>query len=282
MFDIDTLLDEVVTLPSMPDSLARITQLINDPDGSMAEVGKAISADPSIALKTLRLVNSVYYGLDQKVSTVEHAVVLLGAKVVKNMVLSATVFDTIRGGADVFMRHSAACGVAMRTLAGVGHLDAYFDDSEEAFLYGLLHDIGKVIFQQYLPQEYGEVGEKAAEEGLPWFEAERAIIGVDHAELGACLAAKWKLSAQIVNAIAGHHDTERAEDSFRPLAANLMIADYICTVCGFVSHEGAVVTVPEAAWGQSMLTGSAAMRVMDTFFGALPDVEELVQISAQT
>ena len=94
--DIDTLLDEVVTLPSLPSSVAHIMRLVSDPQCPLSAVAQAISSDPPLAMKTLRLVNAAYYGLRQQVGTIEHAVVLLGIKVIKNLAFTATVFDIMK------------------------------------------------------------------------------------------------------------------------------------------------------------------------------------------
>lgn len=278
-YDIDTLLDEVVTLPSMPASLARITELLNDPHSSLQEVGKAISTDPSISIKTLRLVNSVYYGLSQKVSTVEHAVVLLGTKVVKNMVLSAAAFDTMQIMSMGFMRHSVACGMAMRALAEDGRLAGHFATPSEAFVYGLLHDIGKVLLHGFLPQECAAVLDLAAERGLARCEAEREVIGTDHAELGARLAAKWKLEPALTAAIAGHHDLAHADAEHRRLAANLCAANYLCSVAGYPCDEGIPVRVPDDVWTVAELDNAALTAVMDHFFAIVPDMGELLAVN---
>lgn len=278
-YDIDTLLDEVVTLPSMPASLARITELINNPDSSLHDVGRAISADPSISIKTLRLVNSVYYGLDQKVSTVEHAVVLLGTKVVKNMVLSATVFDTMKAMDAMFTRHCVACGMAMRVLAGSGHLSAFFDAPDEAFIYGLLHDIGKVILHDFLPDECVAVAALTLERSIPWYQAEREVIGTDHAELGARLGLKWKLAPEVNQAIRGHHDLNGADEEHRCLAANLCAANYIAAAAGFPSHQDATTEAPGEIWEAAGLDAKMLVGVMDRFFASVPDIGELLAIN---
>ncbi len=280
IYDIDALLEEVVTLPSMPDSLAHITELISNPACSLAEVAKAISGDPAIAIKTLRLVNSAYYGLGQEVTTVEHAVVLLGLKVIKNLALTATVFDKIRGAADLFLRHSVGCGVAMRALAEAGPLAKYVATADEAFVYGLLHDIGKIILLEYLPNEYVKIPQLVRDRAIPWHQAERELIGTDHAELGGRLAMKWKLSKFVINAIAGHHDLTLCEPDLRPLASSLCLADYLCGMSGMPSHEKPAYAIPETVWASTNLDQPALAKVVDRFFDSVPDINELVKVAA--
>ena len=279
LYDIDSLLEEVVTLPSLPDSLERITKLVNDPNCALGDVAKAISADPSIALKILRLVNSAFYGLGQEVATVEHAVVLLGVKVVKNLTMTATVFTTMQGSTKELLKHSLACAAAMRTLAEVAPLYKYIESPDEAFVFGLLHDIGKVVFEEYVP-EYANVNLVVQERRIPWYSAEREVIGVDHATLGAQLARNWKLSDQIVHGIGGHHQLDQCPEDARVLAANLAIADYICSCCGLASHANPCFDIPEEAWALAEIKSKQLPEILEQFFASLQDVEELMSLAA--
>jgi len=279
LYDIDTLIDEVVTLPSMPDAVARITELINDPECSLSDVGRVVSTDPAIAFKMLRLVNSAYYGMQQEVTSVDHAVVLLGAKVIKNLVLSATIFETIGSGAERFLRHCVACGVAMKALAAQGPLAEHLGSPDEAFIYGLIHDIGKVFLEEYMPDEFEDVGTLAQEKSLTSRDAERRVIGVDHAALGARLAEKWRLSRPIIQAIGGHHDLDACEEEFRPLAATLSIADYLVSMCGMEAHGGVVCQISDDMWQAAELSGASLVAAVNRFLDALPQVDELMHLS---
>ena len=278
---IDYLLEEVVTLPSLPVTVAHITDMIRDPDCSLGEVGKAISADPAIALKTLRLVNSAYYGMSQKVTSVEHAVVLLGQKVIKNLVFTATVFDTLQGSVDTFLRHSISAGVAMRILTESGKHPGLIGTPDEAFVFGLLHDVGKIIFEQFLPREFERVAEMAVSKGVPWFEAEREIIGGDHAEMGARLAEKWRLPTNLINAIAGHHDLSQCRDpKMRGLAALLSVADYMVSASGVVAYPDTEVTVRDEMWTTAAFSGSEMKSMLDQYFDSFGTIEELMHLAA--
>ena len=279
-YDIDTLLEEVVTLPSMPDSLARISELVSNPNCVLADVAKAVAGDPAIAIKTLRLVNSAYYGLGQEVTTIEHAVVLLGLKVIKNLALTATVFDKFKGTPNLFLRHCVGCGVAMRALAETGPLAKQISSADEAFVYGLLHDIGKVILLEYLPEEYNKIPELVREKNIPWHQAERELIGTDHAELGGRFAQKWKLSKLVVNAISGHHDLELCEPDFRPLAATLTVADYLSSASGLVSYEKPCFDIPESVWTTAAIDPQSLPKIVKKFLDSFTDVNELVKAAA--
>lgn len=277
--DIDYLINEVITLPSLPSTVSRISDLLNDPNSPLSDVGKIIATDPAIALKTLRLVNSAYYGLATKVTSVEHAVVLLGVKVIKNLVFTATVFDSFKNSADILLRHSVATGMAMQILVeSCGSVGAV--DKEGAFVFGLLHDIGKIIFEEFLPDEFEEARCAARERGVPLYVTEREIIGVDHAEIGGRLAESWKLPPELINAIAGHHDLSQCRsDAMRPLAAMLSVADYICIDCGITGEPGAIAVVTDDIWKASGVTTKHAPHVMQKFFSGLPGIDEICQVA---
>lgn len=279
-YDIEYLLEEVVTLPSLPSTVYHISQLTQDPSCPLGLVAKAISADPSLALKTLRLVNSAYYGLGQKVATIEHAVVLLGLKVINNLVITAAVFDTLKGSVGTLLKHSVACGVAMRVLAETCGKNLSMESGEEAFVYGLLHDVGKVVFEQFLPAENLLVEEMVRLRRVSWYQAEQEIIGLDHCIVGARIAEKWKLPDKLVCAIAGHHDLSKAtEPKWKSLPAALAVADYVCTACAIPSHVSTVVSVSPEIWATTNLSSKDLPAFLNAFFDASGMVDELMRLA---
>ena len=279
-YDIDTLLDEVVTLPSLPDSVARLTEMLDDPGCDMKSVAAVISSDPAIALKTLRLVNSAYYGLGQEVTSVDHATVLLGAKVLKNLAMTATAFDCMKSSATQFLTHSVSCGFAMKSIVLSGCVKGFVGSEDEAFTYGLIHDIGKVILEEYLPDEYRDVTAIVEEEGIPWYEAEQRVIGVDHAELGARLAQRWKLTAPVVNAIRGHHDLSACDEAHRTLAANLAVANQLCSMSGYRSHPQNDSSVDPSVFEAAGITSDMLPAVSEKYFGLRASIDELLALAS--
>jgi len=280
-YDIDFLIEEVVTLPSLPGTVATIMRLVNDPQCSLSAVAKAISADPPLAMKTLRLVNTAYYGLRQKITTIEHAVVLLGTKVVKNLAFTATVFDIMKGSVEGFFRHSVSCAMATRALVEASAAKTPTESADEAFVFGLLHDIGKVVFEQFLPNECREVARLAQEQRIPWYVAEREIIGVDHALLGAKLAEKWKLPAHLIDGIGGHHSLGQCQhQEMKPIAALVSVGDYMVTQCAIPAADGSIVQLNDEVWKRCGLASADMPGIVDSFLLKLPSVEELMQIAS--
>ena len=279
IYDIDSLLDEVVTLPSLPGAVAEVMRLINDPDCDIPKLAKAIASDPPLSLKTLRIVNSVMYGLRNKVSSIDHAVTLLGMKVIKNLAFSATICEMMDSGMKTVFHHSLTCAVAMRSLVEAGVRDATLESAEEAFTCGLLHDIGKVLFEEFLPDECHAIEALAREQHLPLHLAEVAVIGVDHAQLGAKFAIKWKLPPHIINAIGAHHDLAQCQDPQHVhLASMVQIANYITHRSG-IAHSAAPIEIADTVWTTSGITGEDMVGIMEHFFANLPMVSQLMQLT---
>jgi len=253
--NIDRVLDEIVTLPSAPTVLIKVTQMIDDPGASFEALAQGISADPSVAMKVLRLVNSAYYGVRQRVGSLEHAISLLGLKVVKNLVLTATVFRTFSsatpGKTPLFVReqfwlHCVGTGIIARALARCAPQGRGVDP-EEAFAAGLLHDVGKIILEQHLHKQFEEALEKSAASGKPLHECENEIIGINHAQIGGKLAQRWKLPEALVGAISHHHPSP--EDETVPYSAAVVnLADYICYAkqIGMGGPPGSATLSPQA------------------------------------
>lgn len=276
--DIDDLLDEIVTLPSLPRSVLKLQEMVNDPDVALKDIGEVISTDPAVAFKTLRLVNSAQYGRGTEISSVEHAVAMLGLTVIRNLVLSVAVLDQLKGGSDECLKHSLAVGLACEMVAdgspGVGIAP------DEAFVYGVLHDIGTIVLFEHLNEKYEKAAGMAHSQSIPMYKAEQAVIGVDHAELGGRLAHQWRLPEAICNAIHAHHDLSRcSRPEHRTLAAMVSAADHLCWSAGLGSGLERPVTAAEGTWEQLLIGPEEAAQIADTFFEAVPNLNELFTLA---
>jgi putative nucleotidyltransferase with HDIG domain len=202
------LTEKISSLPTLPKVIAEITTLMQNPRTSAEEVGRAITMDQALASKVLRLVNSAFYGFPGRVNTITHAIVILGFNTVKNIVLTASVFDKLGGKGqfgsfdlEKFWLHSIATGVIAKEIAK----KVNFRSSEESFLAGLLHDIGKVILFKFLNDEFLLVQQQLEKEPMLFIDAEKKSIGITHNEIGNWLATKWNLPDDLSASILYHH-----------------------------------------------------------------------------
>ena len=213
------------SLPTLPNLLLRLIQLCSRPEKGLKDITRLISQDPALCERVLRLVNSPLYSLRQKITTCSEAVPLLGLEAVKNIAVSSSVHQVFQGppakhGLDLkgFWWHSVLCGAVARRLA----VKTAYPSPEEAFLGGLLHDIGKILLWSNFRGQYSGAGGK-----LP---AAEQKLGLTHAEAGAWLLDRWELRSFLPDAVRYHHEPlERIAGSF-PLvrlvfAANLLASE---------------------------------------------------------
>ncbi|MEN8189446.1 MAG: HDOD domain-containing protein [Thermodesulfobacteriota bacterium] len=213
-------------MPSLSTTVGKVMEICSRTDASPNELNKVISLDPVLTGQVLKLINSSYYSLVNKVTSLTRAITMLGMNTVKNMALSTAIIRSVSGSKKSralptrkFWAHSIGVGVSARMLAAVKEVPVL--EREEYFIAGLLHDLGKIPFGD----EYGRVLARAKAEQAPLIEIERKMMGIDHQEVGAMIAEKWQLNAAITNCILHHHNVEKTEPEFRPQVAFLALAN---------------------------------------------------------
>jgi HD-like signal output (HDOD) protein len=218
-------------MPAFPRSAQKILQLTREASCSPRDLVSIIDNDPVITVKVLRVVNSAYYSLPKKISSIGHAVVFLGFNTIKNLSLSLAAMGMLpksrKAGFDApaFLLHSLSAAAVARRLSN--RLPGA--DPHEFFIAGLLHDFGKVVIAHALPEEFGQ----ALEYGL-WHEVSlhqglMEVVGVDQALVGALLLESWQFPANLVEAIRFQHQVENCEV---PMADVIFAANQICKHMG--------------------------------------------------
>ena len=213
-------------MPSLSTTVGKVLEICSRTDASPNELNKVISLDPVLTGQVLKLINSAYYSLMNKVTSLTRAITMLGMNTVKNMALSTAIIQSVAGSnkskalpTSRFWVHSIGVGVSAKLLAiakGVA-----IQEREEFFIAGLLHDLGKVPFGD----EYIHVLSIANQEQRPLVEVERELLGIDHQEVGDLIAAKWKLSRAMASCIGYHHDIDMAAEEDRSLVAIVALAN---------------------------------------------------------
>ncbi len=200
--------EEIGALPTLPDIPMRILELIANEESSMAEISKTVSRDPALTANILKVANSPFYGVREKVGSLKLALAIVGLNEIINIVTSISLVrmfasqkSAVRFDRSKFWRHSFGCGSAAQMLAR----ELRFETEGVEFVAGLLHDIGKLIMDQYFHARLNEVWNLSEKESIPLLDAESQVFGVDHATLGSWLAQRWSLPAALVEGIMYHH-----------------------------------------------------------------------------
>ncbi len=203
----------VKNLPSLPHIYLQIAEAIQSPTASTDRIADIASQDPALCAKLLQLSNSAFFGFSRKVFTVDEAVQLLGVGIIQSLALATPLFSAFDQAKcpdfplDQIWDHSAQTAALGRKLFNHHVADSHL--AEQAFAAGILHDIGKIILADSLPQEYAAILEESRATKTPLFEIERQHFATTHAEVGAYLLAIWGLPIPLVEAVASHHHPRR-------------------------------------------------------------------------
>jgi len=213
---------QLSNLPTLPNVVKHICAMVEDKRMGAAEIGELIARDQVLSAKILRLVNSPVYGFPGRISSVTHALVLLGFNVVKGLVLSTAVFDTFAQHTRGFWRHSLGCAIISRRLAK----QLAMADPEEIMIAGLLHDLGKAVLSFLAPDAFEQVLAMAEEKHCHIAVAEREVFGVDHARVASWVAREWHLPDRLCDALAYHHRPDLAQAG-KQVTAVVHLADVL-------------------------------------------------------
>jgi len=201
-------------LVSLPAVYLRLKAVLDATDSNLADIADVVGSDPALTARLLRLVNSAYFGLATPIDTITRAISLLGTQEVHDLSLSVSVAQTFDGMSNEvmdmhsFWRKSVVCGIAARELATMSNVL----DSERLFVAGLLRDIGHLFIYQAAPHEARQAMEKARLQQIPLYQAERAILGVDYAQIGGELMRHWRLPQSLCEPIEHHPEPEHSGD----------------------------------------------------------------------
>lgn len=227
------ILRDVKDLPPMPKVILKAHQMMEDPDLDIKGVANLIETDQAITIKVLRLANSAYYGLSGKVSSIQHAFVVLGYKTM-GQILSIASFSTFMGKnlpgygyeSEDFMRHSLAVALSAKVIAE--KIDPNL--ANVAHTAGLIHDIGKIILDKYIIEKKETFETFLENEQRTFLNAEKQIIGLDHAEIAYEICKKWNIPNTMTHAIKYHHYPSSSQGN--ELAYILHLADFIAAKIG--------------------------------------------------
>ncbi len=226
--DLQAIANRAGDLPAFPATALTAMQMTDDPNFRIRELQAVIAKDQALTARILKIVNSAMYCFAREVSTVSHAIAILGLDTVRSIIVAAALQQTFQMGSipttdltgKLFWEHSFGAAIAAKAIAG----RINYPNPEEAFSSGLLHDLGKMVMLRNQPQLYHEILNEVYCGTATFCDAELTTLGYTHAQLGSLLAAKWFFPAQLVESILYHHDFAAAP-IYRRLAAITSLAD---------------------------------------------------------
>jgi len=252
------LVSSIDSLPSLPETYARLQEIINDPESGLGEVAKVIEQDLAMSAKVLQLVNSAFFGLYQHIESPSRAVNLLGLDTIKALVLGLGVFSAFQTppskifNIKTLWSHSMSVAAFAKKIALQESEDKNLIDN--TFIAALLHDVGKLIFFSRMPEKYEQAITLSQENEIALTEAEQQIFKSCHCDLGAYLIGLWGLPGPVVEAIAFHHRLDDYPDiSFGP-ALIVHVADAIFYQLNPDSSQGKVPQLNTQALEQTGMT----------------------------
>jgi HD-like signal output (HDOD) protein len=232
-------IQNILQLVPFPAVAMEVVRLVDNPKTNAAKLGEVISKDQALAAKVLKVANSPFYGFPKQISTINFAIVVLGFETLKEIVLSVSLASSLASKLDKsfdiekFWRHSLVCGITARYLAR----DTGYRVAGEAFIAGLLHDIGILILAQYFRKEYQQIVAIGRKGEFTFDQIERSFLeGATHCEVGAWLADRWNFPRQLVEAILYHHQPELAPKN-PELTALVNLSETICRKYGIENIE---------------------------------------------
>ncbi|MEM8781584.1 MAG: HDOD domain-containing protein [Planctomycetota bacterium] len=221
---------EISHIATLPEVTLKIIKLVEDPNSTAQDLNKVITNDPALGARILKVVNSAFYGLPGQIGSINRAIVLLGLNAVKNIAIAASLAKLFRGGkvcsvfdAKELWTHSIASATATKMLAQKAGLGL----PDEAFLAGLIHDIGLMVEMQSRRAEFVEAIETAHAQGRPLREVEAELLGATHEQFGQALCKLWKFPTSFQNVAGFHHRPLELPPESRALPSLVHLADVI-------------------------------------------------------
>ena len=271
-------------LPTLPDVVAKVMQIVSNPLTTAEDLNKVISLDQALTFKVLRLANSAYYGFPKEIINITQAVTILGFNTIRNLALSVSVHKMLFADREKglfsyreFWKHGVAVGVCARILARrVG-----YKSEDNAFTAGLLHDIGKSLLDKVDHDGFMQAIEKSRDTGKALWQVERELFGLDHAALGEHLAEIWNLLLELRQAIGMQHETAEGMAAVGdPLVAVVHAANQLCRQRGLGNDGDYGPTDVQAAATQLLRLDEASIAAIHVELDAqLKEAEEFLKFS---
>lgn len=246
------ILGKVKDLPSLPQVVNHVLDVMDDARSSVKDVAHAMEEDPALTAKVLRVANSAYYAPRSEITSVSYAIARMGLGEVRNLIITTGVVSSMKGrklgnlNYEDYWRHCLSVAIVARVVNDHAPLaPKYLKATENPyFVAGLLHDIGILILDQNVSSVYSEVLNHAMDSGRPLAEVEQGILGSDHQEVGGFICNKWHLPQLVGLTARFHHAPEKAAAEDQVFVSVIHVADAVCVKSGagrFLGHAAEVI-----------------------------------------
>lgn len=252
--NLEEIIERVGDLPAVPEVVSEVLSLTENLNVDLPVIAEVIQKDPALSAKVLRISNSPYYGMRQYVGTLKLALVILGVREVRNIVLGISVFDALRNKeiesllAEGFWRHSFLVAALCKRFGEHLRLALHGED----FITGLLHDIGKLVLMRQFPDEYPKIYSDGGGRGQDLCAVETRVLSFTHADAAAALATRWNFPQTLIDGLLLHHpkDTIGLRQAKDPeLAAVVRIANLAARKeAGYLEGTGRMPVNDPEAW----------------------------------
>ncbi len=280
MIDLKKIIKDIDRLEPIPQAVQKVLSIVNNPDSSISELTDVVQYEPSLTANLLKICNSPYTGLTREVDSVHRAVALLGMNQVGDLILLAGASEKLskaQKGYDLkpgeLWKYSVSSALLSRELARkVGRVDEHF-----VFTAALLKDMGKLILSQYVADSFEEINQLVTVENFSFREAEKKVIGIDHAELGGMVMEKWEFSKKMISIVRNHHLSDETCD---PETYVIYLGDILCMMMGIgVGADGLAYRFYKDVLTDLKISEKDIQGVMADFVVKIKEVESLYSLS---
>lgn len=261
------LIGSIEGLPVLPSVCRELNSVLAKPDYSLRELAQVVEKDPALCGKLLQVVNSSYFSVGRKLATVQDAISYLGTNMLRNLVTSISLWRSLEQARPEAVSRLSKVHTHCQHVANLSRklMSSSRVRAEEAFVAGLLHNIGETLLIVFLPERYERATAQAKQTGKSFHEVERELYGVDHAELGAHLLDAWGLPFPVLEAVAFHHNAPELEHTSLETADAVYIAEVLLSARASGSD-------PEAALDKAYLEKIQELPNLKNFLQMLAEV----------
>ena len=282
MTNLQIVIKEIKNLKPIPAVVTSLLEIIDDPNASMNEITKIIQYDPAITADLLRTANSAYFGLKRPAETIQEAAMMLGTDHVVDLVMLKVSAQVAKGTQKGYDLHEGALwkySVSSALIAKQVAVQLDLPNKNSIFTAALLKDIGKTVLDKFIQDAFEKISNLVINENFSFMEAEKQIIGVDHAELGAMIAKMWKFSPRMVGIIRNHHLSSETMVRDKDLAV-VYLSDCICMMMGMgVGADGLAYRFHPQAMDHIGISAEDTLKIIADFACRMDEVEMLLKLA---